>query len=164
MSNVFAKDHKPTGIEFLDLCPQIEILTVRFLKANVPKSYTNIYTIHIAKTARTICNCIEEANASYPSDSRRLKKRRALINEALDKIEVLIKELTRLLEVLPDIDPNKLNQLGQVLIKETELLKGWRDSTTRTRAQKQRAQTKGAESKHAPDNPSKEDEKGSPVP
>lgn len=139
MSNVFAKDHKPTGIEFLDLCPKIEILTVRFLRANVPKSYTNIYTIHIAKTARTICNCIEEANASYPSDHGRMKKRRALINEALDKIEVLIKELTRLLEVMPEIDPDKLNALGQVLMKETELLKGWRDSTTRTRAQKERA-------------------------
>lgn len=158
MSNVFAKDHKPTGIEFLDLCPQIEILTVRFLKANVPKSYTNIYTIHIAKTARTICNCIEEANASYPSDKGRLKKRRALINEALDKIEVLIKELTRLLEVLPDIDPNKLNQLGQVLMKETELLKGWRDSTTRTRAQKQRAQAQCAYSKSA------QTDEGSPAP
>lgn len=71
MSNVFAKDHKPTGIEFLDLCPKIEILTVRFLKANVPKSYTNIYTIHIAKTARTICNCI------WPLH-RKKKKRKVL--------------------------------------------------------------------------------------
>lgn len=132
MSNVFAKNHKPTGIEFLDLCPQIEILTVRFLKNNVPKSYTNIYTVHIAKTARTICNCIAEANASYPSDMRRLRKRRALINEAIDKIEVLIQELTRLLDVLTSINPDKLNQLGEVLMKETELLKGWRDSTTKT--------------------------------
>ena len=67
MSNVFAKNHKPTGIEFLDLYPQIEILTVQFLKNNVPKSYTNIYS---ATALQRQTPPIHPTRAACESDAR----------------------------------------------------------------------------------------------
>jgi hypothetical protein len=130
MSNVFSRFHRPTGYEYWDNAVEIEIALTRFLmnEKNVPKKYRYVYAIPILNSIRRLQRQIVEAYTTYPTTPERLAKRKALQQDAINTNEVIIQEIQRMILVLSQIDANKLDDIGNRLMRESALLRGWRKS------------------------------------
>lgn len=130
MSNVFRRNHEPTGLEFWDNAQEIEIALTRFLmnEHNVPKKYRYVYAIPILDSVRNLQKHIVSANTIYPTDEAELAKRRDEQQKAVNANEVIIQEIQRMILVLP-IDVDKLDDVGERLLRESALLRAWRKSS-----------------------------------
>ena len=131
MSNVFARFHKPTGLEFFDNAVQIGIDVTRFVMnpAHIPKRYTYTHAVPIVKRAERLNDLIVAANSVYPSDEKQAERRRELQQEAINANEMLLQALQRLIYVRPEIDVNQLERIGQQIMRESDYLRGWRNKT-----------------------------------
>lgn len=130
MSNVFRRNQKSTGLEFWDNAQEIEIFLTRFLmnEKNVPKKYRYVYSIPILNSVRVLQRYIVAANTIYPVDETELNRRREEQQKAINANEVIIQEIQRMVLVLP-IDVDKLDMVGQRLLRESALLRAWRKSS-----------------------------------
>jgi hypothetical protein len=128
MSGVFARFHEPTGLEFYDNAVEIEKAVWRFVKneKNIPKRAWFSHGLPLYKLARQLLVTITRANSVYPIREQELETRRALQLEAIGINESIIASIRMTVEEIETIDCNKLDGLGQLLIHESDLLRGWR--------------------------------------
>lgn len=124
MSNVFRRFHQPTGVEYWDNAMEIEIGLTRFLlnDKNVPKRYLYIYVVPTLNTLGRMWDWIVAAYTTYPTTPELLKKKQMSLHNALCGNEAVIQRIQRMIYVLP-IDLNKLDGLGELLDKESALLR-----------------------------------------
>ena len=130
MSNVFARNRSPTGLEFWDnaVCIASEITRFVMNEKNVPKHWRFVYAFPIIKQAQKLRQHIVDANTRYPANEDEPEKRKESQQLAIQANENLIQMLQDMLSVLTDIDADKLDTIGEKLIRESALLRAWRKS------------------------------------
>ena len=124
MSNVFKRFHTPTGNEYWDTAMEIERQLMRFLlnQKNFPKRYLYIYVIPTKNDLQTMQNAIVEAHTIYPSDPELVCQKKDAFSRAIIACEQIIQDIQRAILALPSIDVNKLDGLGELLLKESGLI------------------------------------------
>lgn len=127
MSNVFRRNRKPTGLEYYDTMVQITEKVTRFAmnEKSVPKKYRYVYAIPLIGILHRLRTAITNANTTFPVNERMLEKRREYQMEAICANEDIIQAIQAMVDVLP-LDLDKLNEIGDLLTKESALLRAWR--------------------------------------
>jgi len=69
------------------------------------------------------------ANTIYPCTEHELQRRRDYQQDAINACENIIQALQDMLEVLTSIDIDRMDRIGELLMKESALLRAWRKST-----------------------------------
>ena len=131
MSNVIRRRRKETGLEFWDVSVELTAAIIRFVMndKNVPKSYRFVFSFPIIEIARDMRKAIVCANTIYPCTEHDLQRRRDHQQDAINACENIIQALQDMLEVLTGIDIDRLDRIGELLMKESTLLRAWRKST-----------------------------------
>lgn len=131
MSGVFSRYHQETGLEFWDNAVEIEVFLTRFLmnEKNVPKRYRYVYTVPILHAVQRMQDHIVAANSIFPVTEDDLKNRRDEQQKAINACEAVIQRVQRMIPVLSGIDVDKLDSVGDRLIRESALLRAWRKSS-----------------------------------
>lgn len=134
MSNVFRRFHKPTGTEYFDNAVILGIELYRILTHEkvVPKSRRLIYTIPILNIWGREWTWIGIAFDTYPAgkDAQELlQKKRKAFSKAIDANEAIIRALQQMILTHKEIDVDRLDNLGELLVKETNLLRKAKDAS-----------------------------------
>ena len=103
---------------------EIEKQLMRFLlnQKNFPKRYLYIYVIPTKNDLQAMQNAIVEAHTVYPSSEDLLERKKEAFTRAIIACEQVIQDIQRAVLSLP-IDVNKLDNLGELLTKESSLLR-----------------------------------------
>ena len=88
---------------------------------------------YISDLCRKLVADITSANCIYITNEQESTARRSLQNSAIATTEILIQELTFVMEVIPQIQADKLRPFIEMSNKEIALLKGWRKSDNKVR-------------------------------
>lgn len=128
MSGVFARFHEPTGNEFYDNAVEIEKAVWQFVRneKNIPKRAWLSHGLPLFRLARQLIVSVTRANSVFPATEADLEERRKLQQDAIGVNEALIASIRMTVEEIDAIDCNKLDHLGDLLILESDLLRGWR--------------------------------------
>ena len=134
MSNVFRRFHKPTGIEYFDngAALGVELYRVLTHEKIVPKSRRFIYTIPIFNIYQREWMWIGLAFDTYPAGNDAqalLEKKKKAFQNAIDANEAIIRALQQMVITHKEIDIDRLNNLGELLVKESNLLRKAKDSS-----------------------------------
>ena len=134
MSNVFRRFHKPTGTDYWDTAVEVDSELFRILTNEkiVPKSRRFIYTIPILNMMGREWNYIGLAFDTYPAGDdaeEKLKRKKQAFRNAKDMNEAIIRQLQAMVRRHPEIDVDKLDNLGELLIKESSLLDKARENS-----------------------------------
>lgn len=134
MSNVFRRFHKPTGIEYFDngAALGIELYRVLTHEKIVPKSRRFIYTIPIFNIYQREWTWIGLAFDTYPAGNDAqalLEKKKKAFQKAIDANESIIRALQQMVITHKEIDIDRLNNLGDLLVKESNLLRKAKDAS-----------------------------------
>ena len=131
MSGIYRRDRKKTGLEFWDTAVEIRKEVIRFLMNpnNVPKSYRFVFTFRIIGLTADLRDAITKANSTFPVNEHELPRRRDFQQDAINYNEAIIQNLQDMLDVLTNIDADKLDHIGDLLIRESALLRAWKKSS-----------------------------------
>lgn len=134
MSNVFSRFHKPTGTEYFDNAVLLGVELYRILTHEkiVPKSRRLIYTIPILNIWAREWTWIGLAFDTYPAgkDAQELlQKKRKAFQKAIDANESIISALQQMVVTHKEIDVDKLDNVGGLLVKESNLLRKAKDAS-----------------------------------
>lgn len=131
MSNVFRRFRKPTGLEFWDNAVEISKMLTRFVmnEKNVPKRYTYVFAHPLIEDCRNLRHAIVKANSVYPVNEHELERRKDFQQDAINANEIIIQDVQDMIDILPGIDADKLNELGERLSLESTLLRAWKKSS-----------------------------------
>ena len=131
MSGIYRRDRKETGLEFWDTAVEIRKEVIRFLMNpnNVPKSYRFVFTFRIIGLTADLRDAITKANSTFPVNEHELQRRRDFQQDAINYNEAIIQNLQDMLDVLTNIDADKLDHIGDLLIRESALLRAWKKSS-----------------------------------
>ena len=99
MSNVLAKDRKPSGLEFLVYPHDLEVYTVQNAKA-IPKTHTFMLKVPLCESARNINKFIRYANTIYPDNIKDEDRKKEAVTERLKWEKRAIMEVTNFIEIL----------------------------------------------------------------
>lgn len=98
---------------------------------------------------------ITAANSIYPTNESEYYDRRNYQNHAIGNCEQLLQEMQYIISVIP-VDVNKFMPYTKMIVKEIQLLKGWRKSDNRIlksiRAKQNKEITKNNEKDNNRDN------------
>lgn len=83
---------------------------------------------YINGLCRNMISDIFHANNIYITSLADLEERRKYQNSAIASVNLLLQELTFLLDVIPQVNADKLKPLVEMADREIALLKGWRKS------------------------------------
>ena len=134
MSNVFSRFHKPTGIEYFDTGAALGVELYRVLTHEkiVPKSRRFIYTIPIFNIYQREWMWIGVAFDTYPAGNEAqalLAKKKRAFQKAIDANESIIRAIQQMVITHKEIDIDRLNNLGELLLKESNLLRKAKDAS-----------------------------------
>ena len=131
MSGIYRRDRKETGLEFWDTAVEIRKEVIRFLMNpnNVPKSYRFVFTFRIIGLTADLRDAITKANSTFPVNEHELQRRRDFQQDAINYNEAIIQNLQDMIDVLTNIDADKLDHIGDLLIRESALLRAWKKSS-----------------------------------
>ena len=103
---------------------EIERQLMKFLlsQKNFPKRYLYIYVIPTKNDLQTMQYAIVEAHTIYPVTPELVEQKKAAFMRAIIACEQIIQDIQRAVLTLP-IDVNKLDVLGDLLVKESGLLR-----------------------------------------
>lgn len=96
----------------------------------VPKRWRPIFAFPLIDKVIKLFDCITAANTIYPQNLHEAETRRDYQTEAIITVEQILQLLEYLLSTLP-VNPDKLQPLTAMLLREEDLLKGWRKSDNR---------------------------------
>lgn len=124
MSNVFARFHEPTGLEYFDNATELYIELRRVLRT-FPKRdlYTDV--VPILKSWDRMRDNISKAQARFPNNEENLEARKEYIRLAIDNAKSLETKIQDAIWVVPSATPDQFEKVGIMLEKEIMLLKGW---------------------------------------
>lgn len=128
MSNVFRRFHKPTGTEYFDNATAlgVELYRVMTHEKIVPKSRRFFYTIPILNMFSREWTWIGIAFDTYPAGNNAqelLAKKKKAFQKAIDANESIIRAIQQMVITHKEIDIDRLDNLGDLLLKESSLLK-----------------------------------------
>lgn len=131
MSNVFAKNHTPTGNEFYEKAIYIKRELTRLVMNEkvVPKRYRFVYSIPIINKTNDLMNWITAEITLYPTSESLVEKKKDIWYQALICNEQLIQMIQDMIYVLPTANPDKFESVGTALIEESKILRECRKNT-----------------------------------
>lgn len=94
---------------------------------NVPKRWKFIFTFPLIKKGQKLVDMIAAANAIFPKNEHEYQLRKDYQQQGLIIIDQILQELQFMLDML-SINPDKMQTIVELCIKETKLLKSWRTS------------------------------------
>lgn len=139
MSGVLARKRGLSKAEFLNTGYELEKFTVQCVHSErvIPKRYRLTAGAKLMRTADAMCDAVIYANSIFPripkdpggAEQRRaleedLAERLAYQHRALRELQILLKDLRLLSEILP-IKDNVLERWTELILKEEMLLKSW---------------------------------------
>lgn len=129
MSSVFARNHTPTGYEFLDLAEKIEIVMCSIVKNEkmIPKRCWFSHGLPLFKMARQLNVKVCAIRAIWPTNANELERQKDTIQDAIEINEGIITSMKMTVLELQHIDVNKLDGLGEMLLKESDCLRGLKE-------------------------------------
>ena len=128
MSNVLSRHRSLSELEFWKTAVEIRAVFTRYLMAekHVPKRWRPVFTFPGIEYARWLMEEITAANTIYPTTEAELAQRRAHQNEAIVAVEQIIQHIQWMIETLDGVKVADFEYIGELLTKETALLKAWR--------------------------------------
>ena len=130
MSNVFRRLRTNTGNEYWDIAMQLETELTRFLTnpKNVPKKYLYIYVVPTMGTLHKMQDAMSAAHTIFPTTPELVEQKKAAYLQAIIHCEQVIQSLQRMVQTLP-IDVDKLDKIGELLVRESAILRQMRKNT-----------------------------------
>lgn len=137
MSNVFRRYHTPTGNEYYNVSIEIEVALVPFLmnEKNVPKRHRLTYASKIIANLHRMQDFITDAKTIYPTTEELVKEKKMAFQNAINSCERVFQGLQLMVFIITSIDVDKLDRVGQLLLKESALL---RDCRSKVKLQQQK--------------------------
>ena len=130
MSNVLSRKRSLSELEFWKNATEIRAAFTRYLmnEKHVPKRWRPVFTFPGIEYVRRLMEEVTAANTIYPTNETELEQRRAHQNEAIVAVEQIIQHCQWMIETLDCVKVSDFEYLGELLFKETALLKAWRKS------------------------------------
>lgn len=130
MSNVLSRKRGLSELEFWKNANEIRAVFTRYLmnEKHVPKRWRPVFTFPGIDYARRLMEEVTAANSIYPTNETELAQRRYHQNEAIVAVEQIIQHAQWMIETLDGVKVSDFEYLGELLFKETALLKAWRKS------------------------------------
>lgn len=118
-----------SNLEFYRTATIIRADLTRFVmnEKNVPKRWRPVFTFPMIEKLTELIDVIIAANTIYPQSFHEAEMRRDYQTKAIIVLEQIQQELIFLLSTLP-VDPDKLQPIEELILKELALVKGWRKS------------------------------------
>ena len=134
MSNVFSRFHHPTGVEYWDNAALVDAELYRIMTNEkiVPKSRRFIYTIPILNLMGREWLFLSAAYDIYPTGEdaeEKLERKKAALRKAREVNEAILRQIQVMVIRHPEIDVNKLDNLGELIVKESALLDKARENS-----------------------------------
>jgi hypothetical protein len=130
MSSVLARKRNLSELEFWKNATEIRAVFTRYLMSenHVPKRWRPVFTFPGIDYARRLMEEVTAANTIYPTNEIEVAQRRAHQNEAIIVVEQIIQHAQWMIDTLDGVHVSDFEYLGELLFKETALLKAWRKS------------------------------------
>ena len=125
--SVLKRYRSESQLEFYNTATRLRAELTRFVMNEkiVPKRYRPVFTFPMVSRLIELFNNITAANTIYPKSLREAELRREYQTKAIITVEQIFQLLQYMLTTLP-INANKFRPVTQMLIKEAQLLRGWR--------------------------------------
>ncbi len=119
-------------LEFYHTAAEIRATAVRFVMNEniVPKRWRPVFTFPMVQRVNAMMDNITAANTIYPVNEHELEVRRDYQNLAIINVEQIMQYLQFMLETL-DLNADKFQTLTELLVKEAQLLRGWRKANSK---------------------------------
>ncbi len=128
MSNVFSRNRKPTGLEYSDI--RIDLLReLRRVTGNsniFPKRTLYTDVVPLIKLFDEMSYYIDKAQTRFPVNESALKERKEYIQLSIEAGEALFRKLQDCVWAIESVTPDRVEQVGILLLKELNLLRGWK--------------------------------------
>lgn len=106
---------------------QSEITKFMMNEKNIPKRWRPVFTFPMVEKVISLIDNIVAANSIYPINEHEAVMRRDYQTRAIITVEQILQLLQFLLSTL-ETNPDKLQPIVELLVKESNLLRGWRKS------------------------------------
>ena len=129
--SVIARKRSLSQLEFWRNGAEIRAMFARYLmnEKHIPKRWRPEMTFPGMALGRKLMEEITAANTIYPVTEMDLAQRRAHQTEALIACEQIIQHIMYMIDTLDSVKLSHFDILGDMLIKETVLIKAWRKSS-----------------------------------
>ena len=137
--SVLKRNRSESQLEFYNTAITIRAELTKFVMNEkiIPKRWRPVFTFPLVSMLIKLINNITAANTIYPQKPKTnakaeweaylqgALKRREYQTEAVITVEQIFQHLQYILTTLP-VDANKFRPVTQLLVKEAQLLRGWR--------------------------------------
>ena len=125
--SVLKRNRSESHLEFYHTASKIRSELTKFVMNEkiVPKRWRPVFTFPMVDRAIRMMDNIVAANTIYPQCLREAEMRRDYQTQAIITVEQIFQLLQFMLNTLP-IAPDKFQPLTEMLVKEGQLLRGWR--------------------------------------
>ena len=125
--SVLKRNRSESQLEFYNTATELRAELTRFVMSEkiVPKRWRPVFTFPMVNHIIALFDNITAANTIYPKSLREAEMRREYQTKAIITVEQIFQLLQYLLTTLP-VDANKFRPVTQKLVKEAQLLRGWR--------------------------------------
>ena len=125
--SVLKRNRSESQLEFYNTATLIRSELTRFVMNDkiVPKRWRPVFTFPMVAHVLSMMDNITAANTIYPHCLREAEMRRDYQTKAIISVEQIFQLLQFLLTTLP-VNANKFQPVTELLVKEAQLLRGWR--------------------------------------
>lgn len=128
MSNVYTRNRNATGKEYYDTATALYI-ELRRVTGNpniFPKRTLYTDVVPLINSFKEMRNYMTKAETRFPTDEYSLKVRREYLQRAIEAGETLFTQMQDCVWTIESVTPDRVEQFGQLLLKELKLLRGLR--------------------------------------
>ena len=125
--SVLKNKRSQSQLEFYHTATVIRADLTRFVMndKNIPKRWRPVFTFPMVEKVIHLIDEITAANTIFPTDLHEAEIRRDHQTQAIIIVEQILQLLQYLIATL-DMDQDKLQPVVELLLKESNLLRGWR--------------------------------------
>lgn len=125
--SVLKNKRNQSQLEFYHTATVIRTELTKFVMndKNIPKRWRPVFTFPMVEKLIALIDDITAANTIFPMNIHEAEMRRDYQTKAIITVEQILQLLQYLLSTL-QIDPDKLQPVVELLLKESNLLRGWR--------------------------------------
>jgi hypothetical protein len=124
--SVLARNRKESDIEFLNTAFELEKYTIKACHNEkiIPKRYRLTKGNDLMSASNRIGNAVIKANSIKVETTKQYNQRLELLRGAIYDIQIMLKDLRLVSEVITSIKDNALEDWTGLLLKEESLIKG----------------------------------------
>ena len=139
--SVLERKRELSKLEFYKNGQEAHVKFTKFLLGNkIPKRGLYVYVIPGIDLTRQMMEEITAANTIFvkkpevckphetAENNAKIKEREIHQNEAIIKSEQAIQHIQWIIDTVETVNPSDLDEIGEMLIRESSLIKRWRDS------------------------------------